>query len=223
MLLRDKTSNDLLLASDTSFVRRCLALNKSLADTAEYKAHTAGLAQRGVAFAYIGTEYNRWVLESAARQTAQDGDQTGVIFARMLSELLAQPTAQVVESTPTGLVSTQYSKVSPKTYGAVVAIAVPVALALEQQKQAKQSEPVADLSIEELIQQNLLDFASAGQQHMLDHGAERAAYADIVGDGLYLNGLESFAGESYEDLVVLPEGGKLRVTTAEGQTVEIEY
>jgi len=68
---------------------------------------------------------------------------------------------------------------------------------------------------------NLRQVASAGQQYILDHGAESVSYAQLV--DVYFAPLEPINGESYKDLVVSEKGGTLTVTDQDGEVYEYEY
>ncbi len=58
---------------------------------------------------------------------------------------------------------------------------------------------------------NLRQFASAAQQHMLEEGVSQVTSADIVGEGLRINKLEQVADEIYL-FTVSPETTQLSAT-----------
>ncbi|AWT58880.1 MAG: Fimbrial protein [Candidatus Moanabacter tarae] len=58
---------------------------------------------------------------------------------------------------------------------------------------------------------NLRQFASAAQQHMLEEGVSQVTSADIVGEGLRINNLQQVANETYL-FTVSPETTRLTAT-----------
>ena len=76
VLLKDKTSGDLILCSGLPFVRRCLGLSTSLADTPEFRHYNQGLPPSGVFYTYISPEYGKWTLQSLQNE-AGSGEGSG--------------------------------------------------------------------------------------------------------------------------------------------------
>lgn len=63
-------------------------------------------------------------------------------------------------------------------------------------------QKVRATSQEKAVLNNLRQFASAAQQHMLQEGDNLVEYTEIVGATLYLNTIEQVADEVYTGLTV---------------------
>lgn len=91
-------------------------------------------------------------------------------------------------------------------------------------KQAKKNHEATTKMIEEsqakqldqLILQNLAALAAAFQLHMLIEGTQQAEYSDVVGEGKFLPGLNSYHGERYENLSAQSDTKALSVKDADG-------
>jgi type IV pilus assembly protein PilA len=60
-------------------------------------------------------------------------------------------------------------------------------------------QKVRATSQEKAITNNLRQLASAAQQYFLEEGVTTVTYAQLVGDDLYINQIETVAGETYPD------------------------
>lgn len=80
-------------------------------------------------------------------------------------------------------------------------------------------QKVRAASQEKMVLNNLRMLDAAAQQLMLENGTDRAAYAELVGPGLYIPQLIPTAGEDYTGLVIRATDRKISVTTADGRTI----
>lgn len=85
-------------------------------------------------------------------------------------------------------------------------------------------QKVRTASQEKMIHNNLRQLDAAAAQFMLETGAARATYDDLVGPGpdKYISMLPPVAGEDYRSLVITPTTQTLSVTTADGRTIEVD-
>lgn len=68
---------------------------------------------------------------------------------------------------------------------------------------------------------NLRQFASAAQQHMLEEGVSQVTAADIVGEGLRINNLEQVADEIY--LFTVNPGTTRLTATINGREIHYNF
>jgi type IV pilus assembly protein PilA len=99
---------------------------------------------------------------------------------------------------------------NPVTVGLLAAMAIPAFNKVRTTAQQK------------AITNNLRQFASGGQQYMLEKGVDHATYSDIVGTGpdKYIRPIIPVAGEDYTHLVIHSTDTVLGVTTADGRVIE---
>ena len=69
---------------------------------------------------------------------------------------------------------------------------------------------------------NLRQYASAGQQYMLDEDVATVAYNDIVGVGLHISTLEPVANEVYTDLTMGVDSTRL-TALVNGRTISYDF
>ncbi len=81
-------------------------------------------------------------------------------------------------------------------------------------------QKVRENSQQKTVINNLRQIASAGQQYILEEGADDADYASL--QGTYFAEIDPVADETYTELTVESEGGTLSIQVA-GETVTYSY
>lgn len=143
-----------------------------------------------------------------------------IAFDRLLGDFFA-PQATAYYAIDGGIASVSYAGYSIKEALAVVpaflvgGITAAAAIPAYQNVQAT--------SQEKAVTNNLRQFASVAQQHMLVEGVTQVSYADLVGPGRYIEKLEPVAGESYEQLVVRASDTVISVKLGDGRVVSYEF
>jgi type IV pilus assembly protein PilA len=80
-------------------------------------------------------------------------------------------------------------------------------------------QKVRATSQDKAVINNLRQFASAAQQYMLETGATTVSYDAIVGDGLWINTIESVGDEDYTELSVDTDTTEITIESPSGNTV----
>lgn len=94
-----------------------------------------------------------------------------------------------------------------------------VAGVMQDDSAAKRSSDASDKPIESIdqrIQNNLRQIASAADQYFIEHGVTEVRFDQLEGD--YFKKLEPANGETYSDLVIRHESETISVTDNEGNT-----
>ena len=69
---------------------------------------------------------------------------------------------------------------------------------------------------------NLRQYASAGQQYMLDEGVATVAYGDIIGSGLHIGSLNNVSDEDYTSLTLGTDTTRL-TATVNGRAITYDF
>lgn len=98
---------------------------------------------------------------------------------------------------------------NPLTVGLLSAMAIPA------------FQEVREKSRETAVLNNLRQISSASEQYFLEYGVDEVAIEKLIGPDAYIRDLESYAGESYDGLILRP-GETISVTLGNGETVSYD-
>ncbi|MFP4357058.1 MAG: hypothetical protein ACLFRP_00890 [Puniceicoccaceae bacterium] len=213
------------LASNRSFLEESLGSGKKLRDTDAFRKAAHLLPPEGVTLFYATPEFvasvKDAVIGGVAMNPMADPDSFAEVF-EMLAPPLPRPVASVTTVGPEGIYSAGNMNHSHRRTMASLALQPAVMITGVSAAMAIPAfHKVRETSKRKSVLNNLRQYASGGQQHLLETGETRATYDDIVPE--YIHSLPPVAGEDYTGLVVRAEGGTLRVTLANGETVEFQY
>lgn len=223
IIVADTQTKRLFLTTNRAYLEECLQNANKLKNTDEFRQAANLLPSDGVLFSYVSPEYSETVIRVMENMVSQNPmlEAEFIDFIKMLVPSIPRPIASVTTVGPEGLYTASNLNYSHRTTVASLAVQ-PVAIAGMMSAMAIPAfQKVRSTSQEKTIMNNLRQFASGGQQFVLEEGAREATYSDIVPE--YISTLNPVDGEDYTGLVVRSIGGTLSVTTQSGKTVEYTY
>ena len=210
--------------SNRNFLEECLGSGKKLRDSDTFRKAAHLLPPEGVTLLYATPEFvssiKDAVIGGATMNPMADADELTTIFELLLPDL-PRAVANVTTVGPEGIYSAGNMNTSHRQTFATLALqpaAMMVGMSAAMAIPAFQK--VRENSRQKTVMNNLRQIASGGQQYLLENGATRATYDDIVPE--YVSPIQPVAGEDYTGLVVHPQG-TLSVTLASGETIEYQY
>ncbi len=226
LLVADTTTGRMFIASDRSFLDVCLADGGKLKDTDAFKEAANLLPPEGVSFTYATPgfiEPIRGIFESSMTASPTPLPLEAVNrFSAIFFPDFPAPVASVTTVGPEGLYAAANLGTSHRATVASLTLQPTVMVAgLSAAMAIPAFQKVRENSQQKTVLNNLRQVASAGQQYLLEEGADRARYDQLEGE--YFPPLTPVNGEDYTGLVVEAAGGTLSVTMANGETVEYRY
>jgi len=216
--------DDLYAANKLSYLKTCLSGATTLADSADYQQATADFPKQGNAIMFVSKNaFNSFITIRESLTKAEPKFASVMPIYDMILPIFAIPRQDASSASilvvdqnsiytedrwpvPGGNVG---SMSSATTVGLLAAMAIPA------------FNKVREQSREKAITNNLRMIAAAGQQYILEEGAETVSYNQLVGE--YFMEIQPVNGEDYTQLVISEEGGTIEVTTANGETVSFMY
>lgn len=227
VLVSNTKTQHLYFSTSRSFFDSSVKGEGGLNSSSVFKAAIADLPSKGNTLFYASPRAFaelaslRKSMEQSLPMDAMQGFKSMDMFFPLFSiESIDQGVASVVANEPNGIFSDSRWPLSSgglsgsptatvATTGLLAAMAIPA------------FNKVREQSREKAIINNLRQVASAGQQYILEEGKPSVKYEQL--EGIYFPRINPVAGESYDDLVVVEDGGTLSVTLANGETVEYRY
>ncbi len=209
----------LYLATNRAFFEECRSGQNTLAANEDFKQALARVGDTGNGLSYVSPRLTGQLrlIETLNPQLPEEP-------RRVLALVLAHmpETEQALISTrtnlPEGILVKSHLNRSLKQDVLMVAAYNPVTVGLMAAMAIPAFQKVRASSQQKAVLNNLRQFAAAGDQFCLEHGAERATYGDLVGPGRYIRSLNPVAGESYTELVY-EMGEPLAVTLGDGRVI----
>lgn len=225
VILHDKVSKQLIIASSPEFLKRCLTAESAIVADAEFKAATQGLPLQGNHFQYVSQTVGKVGLEllnSVLEQQQDENTKTALSFYRDALPDTNYSTASAAQILAEGFLVISNSETSHKSSISTLAAGNPVSIGLLAAMAIPAFNKVRETSQQKAILNNLRMIAAAGDQYMLEQGVTRVSYRQLIKDD-YINDIKPVDGESYDELIWTLDGEKLEVTTREGIKVNFEF
>lgn len=193
----------------------------SLAETPEFLALRAYLPDEAASFVYSsGTKMDEIrTMLGANPETANYLPVFDAVADGLLGDFFAP---YIAASYPIegGAISDTYASYSAKEFLAAAPFTI---VGLTAAMAIPAFQKVRATSQEKAVTANLRQIASAAQQYMLDEGVAEATYDDIVGEGKYIDWIESVAGEDYSGIVIDQYATEISVELPSGQVVTYQF
>jgi hypothetical protein len=214
----------LYVATTKQFLDECLHRKTGgLDQDPEFKRVLAAVGPEGNGLTYISPHFFARLhqIGELNPQLAPD-TKRGLDFILQKLPSSKQPLITVRINQPDGILVRSFWDRSLKQDVAMVGFYNPVTVGLVAAMAIPAFNKVRATSQQKAITNNLRQFASGGQQFMLEKGVDHATYSDIVGTGPdnYVRPLVPVAGEDYTHLVIHSTDTVLSVTTADGRVIE---
>ena len=251
-LYHDVKSKKLIFATDIEYARTALAGKSPLKDNADFKKAFTGLPAEGNGLTYASRRFLTTMSGLTKELMGVAGDLGGGgPSADMLGELsrIAQELAPVPDqglagiyaNVPEGMLFLSNLNENHK-HTLVQLVALPIAIGAaafgssteiqqavqeaageEESSDSEPSEADSDASPEKTVRSNLQQIAFAAQTWFIDNpSAKQVTYDQLVAAEL-LFALKPVAGEKYKGLTLKRAGGRIVVTTRDGDEVTYGY
>lgn len=209
----------LYIASSRSFFDECRTQSSGLADNPEFLAALAGVGAQGNGLAYVSPRLFD-DLRAIEQLNPNLPAESKAAFTLMMGNLprIDRPLVTVRTNLPDGILVRSHWNRSLKQEVAMFS-ANPVMIGLFAAMAIPAFQKVRMASQEKAVLNNLRQLAAAADQFYLERNVRVANYADLVGPGKYIEGVQPVMGEDYRPLR-FQAGVPLRIRLPDGRVVE---
>lgn len=215
-------SDNLVIYTDPSWT--AMSEGPRLSETEDFQQLASRLPEEAMVY-----NYSSGIDVTPIYEFIESNPQTAdyiAIARRAIDELLSdflEPTVTASYMEGEALLSEQYAGYSTKQIVAMVPVAFIGGVSAVAAMSASEMQDYQTSPEEVAITNNLSLIASAAQQYMLETGADAVTIDDIVGPDKYITEIISFAGESYDDIVITYETYTISVVLPDGRVVFYEF
>jgi len=207
------------VATSREFLTQCREQKTGLAETGPFRRALAQVGTEGNGLTYVSPQFFTRIrqVESLNPMLPEESrSMLHMVMAKLPTP--DQPLVTVRSNLPDGILVRSHLNRSMKQQLAMVAL-YPVSVGLVAAMAIPAFQKVRQASQQKAVQNNLRQFAAAGDRFCLENGVDRANYNDLVGPDKFIKVLNPVAGETYRGLIYV-QGHPLRVRLANGQVVE---
>lgn len=220
-VVRDHETDALYLVSSLKYYEELNSGKTSIRDNPDFQKAWNGLPESGNWAMYMSNELSQTYIDLYVEAFSKD-PQTAPM-AEMFEQMGQQFTSSTGSTSTKMPNGTLVLSNAPYSYRLTLANAAIMPVGLLAAMAIPAFNKVRATSQEKAITNNLRQYASAAQQHMLDTGDYTVSYEEIVGPGNYIHTLEEVAGESYEDITLGTDTTRISTTTKDGREIHYDF
>jgi len=217
-------SSDLMISSGEAARAWFMGDRTGLAANEAFSEMAAQLPRSGLSFWYTSEAASRMSLKQIKTAAASDDPEMAEMkpFMDMLMEVMEVFVGENASASWVEEGRMRSKSIQPYSTKTALGMAFAVVPGVVAVTAIPAFQRVQATSQEKMIINNLRQIASAGQQYLLDTGADSVTYAELVAEG-YFPPIDSVAGEYYDDIEVSLDTMHISVTLPSGEEIGFDF